>query len=127
MKHFGLLLALWGLAGPALAGPVFTLLDGPRYCPRDRALDARKVSGDEAIARARAWLPDGYCAPARDRDGCDADVERIHDTFRVFFHQYKLREGRRDWTRLDHTYVVLDATGNCLAHIPGTGPQERAH
>jgi hypothetical protein len=60
-------------------------------------------------------------------DGCDADVERIADTFRVYFHQYKARGGRHDGTLLAHTYVILDRVGNCLAHIPGTGVFEAAH
>jgi hypothetical protein len=34
---------------------------------------------------------------------------------------YKLDDrGRRVFDGRDHTYIVLDALGNCLAHIPGT-------
>ena len=53
-------------------------------------------------------------------DGCDADAEHVHDTWRVYVHQYRLRAGRHDWQGLDHTYVILDRVGNCIANIPGT-------
>jgi hypothetical protein len=111
---------------PAIAGPVEIYLEGPRYCPRDVPKTARPIDGDAAIVRARPLLPDGFCGPSRAIDGCDADTEELGDTFRVYFHQYKLRNGRRDWAQLDHTYVILDAVGNCLAHIPGTKQFDRA-
>lgn len=72
-------------------------------------------------------LTDGFCGPSREVDGCDADVEQINDTFRVYFHQYKRRDGKHDWTRLAHSYLILDRVGNCIAHIPGTGVFERSH
>jgi hypothetical protein len=114
------------MAGAAAAGPVHVTLDGPRYCPRDRPADALPLTEATAVARARSMLPTGFCGPTRTVDGCDADVEAIADTFRVYFHQYKARDGRHDWTLLTHAYVILDRTGNCLAHIPGTGIFEAA-
>lgn len=105
---------------PAAAGPVEVTLDGPRFCPRDRPSGAKRLTQDEAIARARALLPDNFCGPSRDVDGCDVDAETVDGTFRVYAHQYKLRDARRDGSRLAHTYVILDGAGNCLAHIPGT-------
>ena len=114
-----------GLALPAAAGPVEVTLEGPRFCPRDRAAGARTLTQAEAMARARSLLPDGFCGPTHDVDGCDIDVEVVTDTFRVYVHQYKLRAGRHDWTLLQHTYVILDPAGNCLAHIPGTGAVTR--
>jgi hypothetical protein len=109
------------LAGSvAYAGPVLEYREGPRYCPRDRAAGSPAISEADAIARARTWLPDGFCGPGRRIDGCDADAEYVHDSWRVYAHQYKLRGGRRDWQGLEHSYVILDRVGNCLANIPGT-------
>jgi len=34
--------------------------------------------------------------------------------------QYRVGLGRHDYAGLDHSYVILDAVGNCLANIPGT-------
>jgi hypothetical protein len=95
-------------------------LEGPRFCPRDRTAGAKALTQAEAMARARSLLPDGYCGPTREVDGCDVDAEFVADTFRVYAHQYKVRGGRHDWSQLEHTYVILDPAGNCLAHIPGT-------
>lgn len=105
---------------PAFAGPIEVTLEGPRFCPRDRPAGAKPITAAEAMARARELLPDGFCGPTREVDGCDVDAEEIDGTFRVYAHQYKLRGGRHDWTLLGHTYVILDRAGNCLAHIPGT-------
>ena len=118
-RRFGVVVALLA-ATPALAGPIEVTLDGPRFCPRDRPADAKPLATAEAIARARSLLPDGFCGPSREVDGCDVAAEVIDDTFRVYAHQYKRRGGRHDWTLLAHTYVILDRAGNCLAHIPGT-------
>jgi len=93
---------------------------GPRYCPSDRGQALPALAESEAIARARTLLPDGFCGPGGRADGCDADAELLHETWRVYFHQYRLRGERRDWQGLDHTYVILDRVGNCLANIPGT-------
>ena len=106
---------------PALqAGPVEIYREGPRFCPRDRGPASPAIGEADAIARGRALLPDGFCGPDPRIDGCDADAENLHETWRVYVHQYKLRAGRRDWQGLDHTYVILDRAGNCIANIPGT-------
>ena len=39
---------------------------------------------------------------------------------RAAIEQYKDVGGRQDKSGLKHTYLILDAVGNCLAHIPGT-------
>jgi len=107
-------------ASSAQGGPVEGYREGPRYCPRDRAPTSAALAEGEAIARARTLLPDGFCGPHPRMDGCDADAEYIHDTWRVYFHQYRLSAGRHDWQGLEHTYVILDRVGNCIANIPGT-------
>jgi hypothetical protein len=114
--------ALLALALPisATAGPVETYRDGPRYCPRDRAPTAAPISAQQAIERARELLPDGFCGPNAYVSGCDLEPQQTFDTWRVYAHQYKLDDGRRVFAGRDHTYIVLDAVGNCLAHIPGT-------
>ena len=118
--------ARWGLAAaiaaaaPALAGPVLVYREGPRYCPRDRGADGPAIAETEAIAHARKLLPERFCGPGPAVDGCDADAELVHGTWRVYLHQYRLRDGRRDWQGLEHTYVILDRVGNCVANIPGT-------
>jgi hypothetical protein len=38
----------------------------------------------------------------------------------VFAQQYHETGGRRERGGRDHTYVVLDAVGNCIVNIPGT-------
>jgi hypothetical protein len=38
----------------------------------------------------------------------------------VFAQQYKEVDGRREVHGRDHTYVVLDAVGNCIVNIQGT-------
>jgi hypothetical protein len=112
--------AIAAAAPSVLAGPVEFYREGPRFCPRDRARDAPVIGEAEAIAHARTLLPDGFCGPHPRVDGCDADAELVHDSWRVYVHQYKLRGGRHDWQGLDHTYVILDRVGNCVANIPGT-------
>ncbi|MET0203810.1 MAG: hypothetical protein ABW276_05815, partial [Casimicrobiaceae bacterium] len=52
--------------------------------------------------------------------GCDADAENAYDAWRVFVRQYRVVDTRHDYAGLDHSYVVLDRVGNCLANIPGT-------
>ena len=120
MIRAALALAAVAIVLPASAGQVRTYLEGDRYCPQGIPADARPLDGDGAIARARPMLPDRFCGPSAAVDGCDADAEFVGETFRVYFHQYKVRDGKHDWSRLLHTYVILDRVGNCLAHIPGT-------
>jgi hypothetical protein len=104
----------------AHAGPVEVYREGPRYCPHDRASDAAVLSEAQAIDRARTLLPDGYCGPSTFVSGCEVVPERALGSWRIYFHQYRLRGAERDGGGLTHTYVVLDAHGNCYANIPGT-------
>jgi hypothetical protein len=108
------------LGAAANAGPIEVYRDGPRYCPRDRDPHAAALDETRTIERARTLLPDRYCGPTALVDGCDVLTEKAMGSWRVYFHQYRLRDGRRDWGGLTHTYVVLDAVGNCYANIPGT-------
>ena len=121
LRRAGLAVVLACTIAPIVqAGPVEVYREGPRYCPRDRAGDAAPLTQAEAIARARALLPDGYCGPSAFVSGCDVLPEYALDSWRIYFHQYRLHDGKRDWGGLTHTYVVLDAVGNCDANIPGT-------
>jgi len=103
----------------AFAGPVLVYRqDG--WCPHDRPADAPRISAEQAIERARALLPKEFCGPDWYVDGCDYDPERAFDSWRVYARQYKLVGGRKEFAGRDHSYIVLDAVGNCLANIPGT-------
>ena len=114
-----LALALFSLALPAAAGPVESYREGPQYCPRDRPASAPVLSEKQVGERAIALVPD-FCGTSFFVSGCEAEPELVRGDWRVYLHQYKLRDGRRDRDGLDHTYVVLDPVGNCLANIPGT-------
>lgn len=121
-KIFGraLALALGALqAGTALSGPVLVYREGAA-CPRDRAADAPRITAEQAIARARDLLPRDFCGPTLFVSGCDFEPEVAFDSWRVFVRQYKEAGGTRRFGGLDHSYVVLDAVGNCVANIPGT-------
>ena len=102
------------------AGPVDLYRSGPEFCPQDRPAGAKRITEAEAIARTRALLPKDFCGPSLFVSGCTFDVENEYDSWRVYAHQYKDVGGRKDKGGLAHTYVILDAVGNCLAHIPGT-------
>ena len=108
------------LAAPVLAGPVETYREGPRFCPRDRPADSPAITREQAIARARGLLPDGFCGPSYFVSGCDVIPEFALGSWRIYFHQYKDTGGTHDPGGLAHTYVVLDTVGNCQANIPGT-------
>jgi hypothetical protein len=108
------------LAAPALAGPVEVYREGPRFCPRDRPADAPAITQEQAIARARALLPDGFCGPSFFVSGCAVLPEFALGSWRIYFHQYKQVGATRDPGGLTHTYVILDTVGNCQANIPGT-------
>jgi hypothetical protein len=108
------------VSASVLAGPVDVYLYGPRYCPQDVAKGAPRISEAQAIERTKKMLPDGFCGPSLFVSGCTFDVENEYDSWRVYAHQYKDVGGRRDKGGLKHTYLILDAVGNCLAHIPGT-------
>jgi len=111
---------LLACANPAAAGPVEVYREGPRFCPRDRPAAAPAHDEQQTIARARALLPEDFCGPTTFVSGCDVLTEQSLGAWRVYFHQYKLRDGRKDWGGLTHTYVILDRVGNCYANIPGT-------
>jgi hypothetical protein len=113
-------LALALVSQLAAAGPVEVYREGPRYCPRDRAANDPLLTQAQAIERARALLPAGYCGPTTFVSGCDAIPEQAMGSWRIYFHQYRMHDDARDWGGLTHTYVVLDPVGNCYANIPGT-------
>lgn len=108
-----------GFAVIAHAGPVESYREGPQFCPRDRAYDAPALSATEVDQRAIDLLP-GFCGPSYFVSGCFAVPELVRGDWRVYIRQYRLRDGQRDFDGLEHTYVILDKVGNCLANIPGT-------
>ena len=110
--------ALW-LVSTAFAGPVLVYREGAA-CPKDRPATAPRITAEQAVERAKALLPADFCGPAWYVSGCDFDPEWAFDTWRVFAQQYKLVNGDKEFRGRDHSYVVLDAVGNCLANIPGT-------
>lgn len=114
-----------GFATAAFGAPVEVYREGPEFCPRDRPATAPRLSQNAAIERARTLVPKGFCALSRFVAGCDAEVEFIDGSWRIFLQQYQLRGYRHDSRGLGHTYVILDAVGNCLANIPGTEPGSR--
>ncbi len=121
-KPWGPRLASLGLAlatVSAWAGPVLVYREGA-FCPRDRAPNAPHLTSEQAIDRAKTLIPKDFCGPNWYVDGCEYDPEHAFDTWRVFAQQYKLIDGHKEIRGRDHTYVVLDAVGNCLANIPGT-------
>jgi hypothetical protein len=76
------------------------------------------VLSEAADHRARAIVAAArFCANAF-VTGCDADAEIAYDAWRVFVRQYRVVGTRHDYAGLDHSYVVLDRVGNCLANIP---------
>jgi hypothetical protein len=116
----GCAVALLAVATFANAGPIEVYRTGQRFCPRDRVAGAAALSAAQAIERARAMLPDEYCGPTTFVSGCDVIPEYAIGSWRIYFHQYRLRGADRDWGGLKHTYIVLDPAGNCDANIPGT-------
>jgi hypothetical protein len=111
--------AALAVAATAQAGPVESYREGPQYCPRDRPATAAVLSEQEIDARAIELLP-GFCAPSHFVTGCFAEPELVRGSWRVYVRQYRLVDGRRAFGELDHSYVILDRVGNCLANIPGT-------
>jgi hypothetical protein len=111
--------ALFVFAATALAGPILVYRDGA-YCPRELPADAPRITAAQAIARAKTLVPVGFCGPNWHVSGCDYDPEWAFDTWRVFVQQYQETGGAHDARGRDHTYIVLDAVGNCVANIPGT-------
>ena len=114
-------IVVWGLTSTvSQAGPIEVLREGDRYCPRDREPNAAVLTEAQVIERARTLLPADFCGPTAFVSGCDVLPEFAIGSWRIYFHQYRVRDGRRDWSGLTHTYVVLDRVGNCFANIPGT-------
>ena len=118
IRHVVGLLAL--VSAGAFAGPVDVYLTGPRYCPGGIAKSAPRITEAQSIERTKTMLPDEFCGPTFFVSGCTYFVENEYDTWRVYVEQYKDIAGRKDKNGLKHTYLILDAVGNCLAHIPGT-------
>jgi hypothetical protein len=116
----GLVAMIACFACGAQAGPVDVYLDGPQLCPRDQPRTAPRITETQAIARTRTMLPASFCGPTAFVSGCTYDVENEYDSWRVYVHQYREIAGRKEKGGLQHTYLILDAVGNCLAHIPGT-------
>jgi hypothetical protein len=114
--------SIGSVAAAALAGPVEVYREGARFCPRDRAANGVRLSQSEAIERARTMLPSDFCGPSLWVTGCDVIPEFALESWRIYFHQYRLHDMHHDWGGLTHTYVVLDQVGNCHANIPGTEP-----
>jgi hypothetical protein len=114
------LAALWCSALNVAAGPVDLYLSGPQLCPRDRSPASPRLTEAEAKTRAGTMLPRDFCGPSAFVTGCDYDAENEYDSWRIYVHQYNDRSGRRQRGGLQHTYLILDPVGNCLAHIPGT-------
>jgi hypothetical protein len=120
MVRYFVVAGLGCLAVGAIAGPVDLYLEGPQLCPRDQPSAASRITEAQAIARTRTMLPKSFCGPTAFVSGCTYDVENEYDSWRVYVHQYRDIAGRKEKGGLQHTYLILDAVGNCLAHIPGT-------
>jgi hypothetical protein len=104
----------------ANAGPVLVYRVGDQACPHDRPADAPRITAAQAVERAKELLPKDFCSPSWWVSGCDFDPEWAYDTWRVFAQQYRLDGDAKDTRGRDHSYIVLDAVGNCIANIPGT-------
>lgn len=116
------LLVLAGLAAThiAIAGPVFVYREGAAFCPKDRPASAPRITALEAAERAKALMPKEFCGPDGWVDGCEYDAEFALNSWRVYVRQWKQVDGRKQFEPREHSFVVLDAVGNCLANIPGT-------
>ena len=108
------------LAVDAFGGPVDLYLEGPQLCPRDRPQHLPRLTEAQAKVRASTMLPQDFCGPSAFVTGCDYDAENEYDSWRIYVHQFNDRAGRKQHAGLQHTYLILDPVGNCLAHIPGT-------
>ena len=111
-----------GAATLVHAGPVEVYREGPELCPRNVPKTAPVLTEAQAIERSRTMLPAGFCGPSTFVSGCDAEPEFALGAWRMYFHQYRDRNGTKDRGGLAHTYIILDSVGNCLANIPGTDP-----
>ena len=104
----------------AVAGPVLVYREGAAFCPKDRPANAPRITALEAGERAKTMMPKDFCGPDGWVDGCDYDPEYALDSWRVYVRQWKRVEGRKQYEPREHSFVVLDPVGNCLANIPGT-------
>jgi hypothetical protein len=116
----GLVLAGLAVANMAVAGPVLVYREGAAFCPKDRPATAPRITASEAAERAKTLMPKEFCSPDAWVDGCDYDSEFALDSWRVYVRQWKRIEGRKQYEPREHSFVVLDPVGNCLANIPGT-------
>ena len=117
----GLALAvLTAAANAALAGPILAYREGPAFCPKDRPGSAPRITAEQAAERAKALMPKEFCGPDDWVDACDFDAEFALDSWRVYVRQWKRIDGRKQYEPREHSFVVLDPVGNCLANIPGT-------
>ena len=116
----GLALAALAAANVAVAGPILVYREGAAFCPKDRPASAPRITATEAADRAKALMPKEFCGPDGWVDGCDYDPEFALDSWRVYVRQWKRIDGRKQYEPREHSFVVLDPVGNCLANIPGT-------
>jgi hypothetical protein len=116
----GLALAALAAANVAVAGPILVYREGATFCPKDRPASAPRITATEAAERAKALMPKEFCGPDGWVDGCDYDPEFALDSWRVYVRQWKRIDGRKQYEPREHSFVVLDPVGNCLANIPGT-------
>ncbi len=68
----------------------------------------------------RTAMPKDFIGPSWYVSGCEFDPEWALESWRVYALQYKEQGGRRVYDGRDHSYVILDPVGNCIANIPGT-------
>ena len=108
------------------AGPVEVYLEGPRFCPQDRALTRRASPRARRSERANALLPKDFCGPTGASTAATSIAENELDSWRVYVRQWKRVDGRKEYEPRDHSYVVLDPVGNCLAHMPGHETMRRS-
>ena len=116
----GFVLAVLAAANIAVAGPVLVYREGAAFCPKDRPATGPRITANEAAERAKALMPKEFCGPNGWVDGCDYDSEFALDSWRVYVRQWKRIDGRKQYEPREHSFVVLDPVGNCLANIPGT-------
>ena len=114
------LAVLAAAANVAVAGPVLVYREGAAFCPKDRLATAPWITAEQAADRAKALMPKEFCGPDGWVDGCDYDPEYALDSWRVYVRQWKRIDGRKQYEPREHSFVVLDPVGNCLANIPGT-------
>jgi len=116
----GFVLAALVAGNVAVAGPILVYREGAAYCPKDRPASAPRITATEAAERAKTLMPKEFCGPDGWVDGCDYDPEYALESWRVYVRQWKRIDGRKQYEPREHSFVVLDPVGNCLANIPGT-------